>query len=184
MVRAIPLLALLIAGSAGSLLAQRPTAAQARETLRNRPDLVRQLRQRIGDSGLTPDQVRARLRAAGYPENMLDDYLSGADTTRQVQPNAGTFEAIRLLGITTTDELDSLKLVGGIRDSVAVDSVLADTLFERPLEPDSMERDSVKRLELFGLNVFRTRTNQFEPSLAGPVDQGYRLGPGDASGPR
>jgi protein involved in polysaccharide export with SLBB domain len=191
-VRAVFLLCVLGAGAAGMAEAQRPTAEQAREILRNRPDLVRQLRERIGASGLTPDQIRARLRAAGYPENMLDDYLSGADTTRKVQPNAGTFEAIRLLGIASVDELDSLEIASGIRDSVTMDSSLVaeDTLFDT-LRPDSLaRRDSLERnrrrererepeLELFGLNVFRTRTTQFEPSLAGPVDATYRLGPGD-----
>jgi protein involved in polysaccharide export with SLBB domain len=173
------LLCLLAAAGAGTAHAQRPTPEQAREILRNRPDLVRQLRERIGASGLTPDQIRARLRAAGYPETMLDDYLSGADTTRRVQPNTGTFEAIRLLGIATAEELDSLETASGVRDSVGLDSMAVDTLFDRPIEPDSLEPDSVETLELFGLEVFRVRTSQFEPSLAGPVDASYRLGPGD-----
>jgi protein involved in polysaccharide export with SLBB domain len=187
-VHALCLLCFLAAGASSRAEAQRPTAQQARELLRNRPDLVRQLRERIGASGLTPDQVRARLRAAGYPETMLDDYLSDADTTRRVQPTANTFEAIRLLGIASVEELDSLEIAGGIRDTIGVDStmVLVDTLFDRPL-PDSLaQRDSLDRdrrrepeLQHFGLNVFRNRTSQFEPSLAGPVDAGYRMGPGD-----
>ncbi|MEP7327306.1 MAG: hypothetical protein ABI836_15250, partial [Gemmatimonadota bacterium] len=78
--------------------AQQPSAEQARQLLRSRPDLVTQLRQRIGASGLTPDQIRARLRAAGYPETLLDDYLSGADSTRTVTPNSNVIEAVRLLG--------------------------------------------------------------------------------------
>jgi polysaccharide export outer membrane protein len=32
---------------------------------------------------------------------------------------------------------------------------------------------------VFGLDLFRSRTTQFQPNLAGPVDAGYRLGPGD-----
>ena len=36
------------------------------------PALLQQLRQRILTSGLTPDQVRARLKAEGYPETLLD----------------------------------------------------------------------------------------------------------------
>jgi len=97
---------LLVAGFAAlpvsTLSAQQPTAEQARQVLRSRPDLVTQLRQRIGASGLTPDQVRARLRAAGYPENLLDDYLSGADTTRVVTPNTNVLDAVRLLGIASS----------------------------------------------------------------------------------
>src|SRR5213592_1969915 len=66
-------------------LAQRPTPEQAQQMLQNNPALLQQLRQRIMTSGLTPDQVRARLRAEGYPETLLDAYLPGAtgaaDTT-------------------------------------------------------------------------------------------------------
>jgi protein involved in polysaccharide export with SLBB domain len=178
-VRAVWLLALLVAGLAARAEAQRPTPEQAREILLTRPDLVRQLRERIGASGLTPDQIRARLRAAGYPENLLDDYLSGADTTRPVRPTAGTFEAIRLLGIASTEELDSLQLAGGIPDSMVVDSLFADSLEADSLLPDSLRKEAADTLRLFGLEVFRTRTTQFEPSLAGPVDANYRLGPGD-----
>ncbi|HEX5963892.1 MAG TPA: hypothetical protein VFY42_09220, partial [Gemmatimonadales bacterium] len=72
---------------------QLPTPDQAKRALQTQPELVTQLRQRLLQSGLTPDQVRSRLRAAGYPENLLDDYLTGADTTRQVKPGARTLEA-------------------------------------------------------------------------------------------
>ena len=61
-----------------STFAQNPTAAQAQQMLQNNPALLQQLRQRIMTSGLTPDQVRARLRAEGYPEHLLDAYLPGS----------------------------------------------------------------------------------------------------------
>lgn len=174
----IALVFVVAAGTAGIAQAQQPTAQQARELLRTRPDLVRQLRERIGASGLTPDQIRARLRAAGYPETLLDDYLSGADTTRKVTPTAGQFEAVRLLGIASSEEIDSLQLLAPA-DSLAMDSLGVDSL-----GADSLRRsDSLKAqpppLKLFGLDVFQSRTTQFEPSLAGPVDANYRLGPGD-----
>ena len=57
-----------------ALLAQRPTPEQAQQMLQTNPALLQQLKQRILASGLTPDQVRARLRAEGYPENLLDAY--------------------------------------------------------------------------------------------------------------
>src|SRR5215217_458479 len=60
---------------------QLPSPEQAQSLLKAQPELVEQLRDRLTRSGLTPDQVRSRLRAAGYPENMLDDYVQGADTT-------------------------------------------------------------------------------------------------------
>ena len=172
---------LLVAGFAVmpvcSLHAQQPTAEQAREMLRNRPDLVTQLRQRIGASGLTPDQVRARLRAAGYPETLLDDYLSGADTTRAVTPNTNVLEAVRLLGITSAEELDSLTIAAGFRDSTAADTL--DLIARDSLARDSLRRGLAPQLKLFGLDAFRGRTSQFDPALAGPVDANYQLGPGD-----
>ena len=52
---------------------QLPTPDQAQELLRNQPQMIDQLSVRLQQSALTPDQVRSRLRAAGYPENILDD---------------------------------------------------------------------------------------------------------------
>ena len=56
---------------------QLPSPEQAQRLLQNQPGLVEQLRQKLSQSGLSPDQVRSRLRAAGYPENLLDEYLPG-----------------------------------------------------------------------------------------------------------
>src|SRR5215213_4398316 len=89
---------------------QLPTPDQAREALQNQPQMVERLRQRLLESGLTPDQVRSRLRAAGYPENLLDDYLMGADTTRRVRPGPNTLDAVRSLGILSEQESDSLRM--------------------------------------------------------------------------
>src|SRR5687768_7689974 len=89
---------------------QLPTPDQARDMLQNQPDMVRQLRERLRESGLTDDQIRARLRAAGYPENFLDQYLSGADTSLSVRPGARTLDAVTALGILSPQELDSLQL--------------------------------------------------------------------------
>ena len=36
-----------------------------------------------------------------------------------------------------------------------------------------------KGLQVFGLEVFRRRTREFAPALAGPIDANYVLGPGD-----
>src|SRR5512147_1211806 len=87
----------------------RPTPDQARTLLQTRPDLVAQLRDRLRSSGLTPDQVRARLRAEGYPEDLLDPYLAGGDTTAGATPDSATFSAIRALGLADSVELDSLR---------------------------------------------------------------------------
>src|SRR5260370_25208823 len=70
----------------GSLLiaapvsAQLPDPQQIQQLLQQQPGLGDLARQRIAQSGLTADQIRARLRAAGYPESLLDSYL-GAGTS-------------------------------------------------------------------------------------------------------
>src|SRR3954454_5072931 len=78
---------------------QLPTPDQARDALQNQPQVVARLRQRLLESGLPPDQVRARLRASGYPEALLDEYLMGPNTPRRVRPDPRTLEAGQSLGI-------------------------------------------------------------------------------------
>ena len=57
--------------------ADRPSPAEAQAMLKSDPALAARVRDRLAGSGLTPDQVRAKLRAEGYPEHMLDAYLQG-----------------------------------------------------------------------------------------------------------
>ncbi len=71
------LVAVVVSGAPALAVAQNPTSQQAQQMLQSNPALLQQLRQRIMTSGMTPDQVRARLREAGYPENLLDAYMSG-----------------------------------------------------------------------------------------------------------
>ncbi|MBA3317604.1 MAG: SLBB domain-containing protein [Gemmatimonadales bacterium] len=166
---------------------QLPTPDQARDLLQNQPDLVRQLREKLGQSGLSPDQVRARLRAAGYPENFLDQYLSGADTSQGVRPGPRDLDAVQALGILSPQEADSLQFADSmfaISDSVRqlldslryvhLDSLRADSL------ADSLEAIQPAGLKVFGLETFRRLSTRFEPMDAGPVDENYQLGPGDA----
>jgi polysaccharide export outer membrane protein len=164
------LLALSIAGTSAPAFAQaRPTATEAQALLQARPELVAQLRQRIMTSGMTGDQVRARLRAEGYPENLLDAYLPGSTTT----PGAvgeDVFSAIRRLGIVEEDDLTILRTMMGQRDSV---TPAVRDLVETPAENEARSQ------ELFGLALFRNATSEFLPTLDGPVDANYRLGPGD-----
>src|SRR5215207_2021971 len=102
--------ALLCCASVPLLAQQRPSAAEAQVLLQTRPDLVAQLRQRIATSGMTPDQVRARLRAEGYPENLLDAYIAGgsAGAGQDSVPNDRVFDAVRALGITDSSDVGGL----------------------------------------------------------------------------
>jgi polysaccharide biosynthesis/export protein len=86
----------------------RPTPDQARILLQTRPDLVEQLRQRFATSGLTREQVRARLRAEGYPENLLDAYLPGA--TGDAPPlTDDVFAAVRSLGVADSADVEAMR---------------------------------------------------------------------------
>ncbi|MEP7383617.1 MAG: SLBB domain-containing protein, partial [Gemmatimonadota bacterium] len=156
--------------------AQRPTPDQAQRLLQTRPDLVAQLRQRIITSGMTPEQVRARLRAEGYPETLLDAYLSTGNTTADSIPGSEVFAAVRALGIADSTDVERLQQLlrtdttraGALRTGGqrAGDSTLADL-------------KGAGQLEIFGLRLFSRESSLFDPNLAGPVDDNYRLGPGD-----
>jgi protein involved in polysaccharide export with SLBB domain len=160
--------ALLCLLAAGPLVAQKPTArpsaSDAQAMLRSDPALVAKLRARIAGSGLTPDQVRARLRAEGYPEHMLDAYLAGGDDA-SATPNDSVFAALAALRIpedSTGALLGPSLAARTMRDTTTVVSAV----------------DSTGEA-IFGLNVFRQPTTQFDPTAAGPVDGTYVLGPGD-----
>ena len=176
------LTAALLLGGAGSLAAQDTglplppglTPEQARQLLRDRPDAARLVQERLRESGLTPNEIRARLRAAGYPSSLLDAYLT-SDTLPGPQPSSQAVDALSRLGLARFSRQDSLILRGDsvafrlYRDSVRLDSVLV---------AESMARRR-RGLTLFGLDVFRQPTTQFQPIATGPVDDAYVLGPGD-----
>jgi protein involved in polysaccharide export with SLBB domain len=190
---------------AASASAQNPTPAQAQQMLQNNPALLQQLRQKIMTSGLTPDQVRARLRAEGYPENLLDAYLPGATGSPDSTANTeDVFSAITQLGIADTTEMDLLRC-GVDADTLAVTDTLPNGLVDTTLnnkrrvqdrknalrkkclaQQDSLTRGLTKKkadadsgFVIFGLDFFRNITTQFDPNLAGPVDANYKVGPGD-----
>jgi len=198
---------LFIAGlivTAAPVTAQRPTSAQAQQMLQNNPALLQQLRQRIMTSGLTPDQVRARLRAEGYPESLLDAYLPGSTTSPDSTTNTeDVFAAIAQLGIADTTEVDLLRcgidtdslivpdtLPSGLVDTTANKRRMAQRrqeLRNRCLaQQDSLNRGLIKAKSdadsgfvIFGLDFFRNSTTQFDANLSGPVDANYRINPGD-----
>ncbi len=134
------------------------------------------LRDRLLGSGMTPEAIRAALRTRGFPRNLLDEYLVPDSLIPPVPPppTPRMQGAVRALGIGFSVR-DSLILEG---DSVAlrlyVDSLRADSII---LEEELARQR--RPLVLFGLDVFRQATTQFQPLVSGPVDDRYQLGPGD-----
>ncbi|MSR05442.1 MAG: hypothetical protein EXR93_00010 [Gemmatimonadetes bacterium] len=162
---------------AGQGLPQLPggmTPQQALQMAQQRPEIGRLLSERLRESGMTPDEIRSRLRAAGYSGSMLDQFLT-RDTVGIPAPTQATLQAISLLGLAQFSMEDSLLLTQDtlgwrlFRDSLRTDSVI---------RRDSVLK-AVGRLQLFGLDVFRKATTQFAGIVNGPVDDTYRLGPGD-----
>src|SRR5256885_8202815 len=75
------------------------TPDQLAGLLQQNPQLASLLRQRLQQSGLTPDQVRAQLAANGYPANLLDAYLGGPGAGQvSGQPSSQLLAAMQALG--------------------------------------------------------------------------------------
>jgi protein involved in polysaccharide export with SLBB domain len=140
------------------LAAQVPTRAQAERLLQEDPELVRQ---QLLQSGLSPNEIRARLRALGVPASTLDDFLS-AMPLDSTAVTAEALSALQALGMAeaTPDGLELVPLRTG-------------------LQPRLAEPDSVEGFPIFGLDIFRRATSQFQPLLSGPAPDDYRMGPGD-----
>ena len=134
--------------------AQIPTPQEARQLAQENPDLVRQ---RLLESGLSENEIRARLGAAGLPANSLDQFLSGDSINAASAFDDNARSALELLGITR----DGLVLVSGMQLGT-----------DRPQFP-------VDSLPIFGLDVFTRVSSQFQPLLSGPVPDDYVLGPDD-----
>ncbi|MDQ2891378.1 MAG: SLBB domain-containing protein [Gemmatimonadota bacterium] len=117
------LVAVVVFGAPALAAAQNPSTAQAQQMLQD-PAMLQQLKQRIMTSGMTPDQVRARLRAAGYPENLLDAYLGNGGVADSTATSEDVFSAVQELGIADSTDIDLL------RCGLNPDSLMyADTLF-------------------------------------------------------
>src|SRR5204862_3940703 len=98
-----------------------PSQAQGalERAIEQNPGLADVLRQRIEQSGLTPEQVRARLQAGGYPSNLLDPYLS-SPPLGQPAPAPGVQEltAIQALGLQPIEvSVESLAVDPGLISS-------------------------------------------------------------------
>ena len=172
--------------------------------LRSNPELAAQVRAKLQGSGLTPDQVRARLRAEGYPEHLLDQYLMpGSATDSVAAPSPAVTAALRALAV-DVDSIDTATQVGpDYRLRFPRTTIECDTVAVTPnVAPDSVmldaRRPTARGFELkcktgdgkpvappdsgrqiFGLDLFSSPTSQFDPNVGGPVDASYKLGAGD-----
>lgn len=182
MIRVLQVAAITIAVLAGAAPAagQQPTrtepdtAAALQEIGRRlgRPVSTGEVMDLIRQSGLSRSQIRARLQQAGYDPGLADTYFDALD--RGADPPSGRpsdafIQALTRIGVAS--EPDSTSVLDP--DSLAMGR---DTLVERLIREDSIRTAGS---EIFGLSTFRRAGTQFQPLSYGPVDPGYRLGPGD-----
>lgn len=167
---------------AGALLVTVAPAASAQNALPSPQEAERMLqdpamRDRIAEavsqSGLTQEQLRRRLTAAGYDPALLDAYMPGATEDGR----RGGLDGLQL-----REELDAVRALGLVEAS-ASDSVLAVFDSLALVSPLFAPRDTlayyIDGLPVFGMDVFVRRTSRFIADRAGNVPDSYRIGPGD-----
>ena len=165
---------------------QLPTPAQAQQMLQNNPALVARLQQMMQSSGLTPEQIRARLKAQGYPDSLLDQYLPGGtrpDST--FVPTEDVFSAIRAIRVGDSVFVDSLSARARAQRRLRAgnDSAFLDTLrtamkndtiaaavraFVRSRELQRQTMDS--GFTVFGVDLFERETSQFDANMTAGAD--------------
>ncbi len=126
------------------------------------------LRARIEAAGLTMDEVGVLLRQAGYPQDLLDQFL-GIGPGGVGSPglsSAQLEDVLRRLSIPPIDPAvaESLAFAG---EGLGMKGLAADTAIVPPIG-----------LPIFGMSLFES-TTQFLPLAMGPVSSNYKLGPGD-----
>ena len=131
-----------------------------------------QILERIRASGLSRAQARDRLRRAGYDPGLADRYFDALESGASLEGDAtdvATLEALRGIG---------LPLRAGAGDVTGQPMPSSrPPLASGDSDPAAEDQDDVPRV--FGREIFRRVTSQFEPLLTGPVGPSYVLGPGD-----
>ena len=124
-----------------------PPPGQAQQALQQailqNPSLADSLRRRLQATGLSPEQIRARLAAAGYPAGLLDAYLGAAQPGQRLpQPGMQEFTAIQALGL-------------GPLPTALAESIHVDTGLIR-MRAESLHAESLAVGNyVFGVDVFR-----------------------------
>jgi polysaccharide biosynthesis/export protein len=171
-----------------------PSPAQAQQMLQNDPGAIARLQQMMQSSGLTPQQIRDRLKAQGYPDSLLDQYLPGGGADSTAIPGDDVFAAIRALGIGDSTAVDSLRrqTTSRRKTKVLLDSAFLDTL-QRAMQNDTT-RSAVRALlrskdlqrasadsgfNVFGADLFIGDNKLFDANTSGGADPNYRFGAGD-----
>lgn len=168
----------------------RPSQAETQAAMTD-PAIRARILAQVRTSGMSPAEVRTRLRSMGYTDDVIDRLVGvSADSTI----TDDVFAALRDLKIMDSTVVDSLRQPYLQRRRVRdrSDSLLLDSL-SFALKNDTLRAAILRLLSspgarkigfdsgyvLFGLEVFDRQTTQFDPSVSGPLPPDYRIGPGD-----
>ena len=140
--------------------AQAATPGEARLLAQENSELVRQ---RLRQSGLSDQEIRARLNAAGSPANAPDSFLSRDPINAATAFDGDARSALELLGfaVETADGFELVQVTTGLQKGT------------------DRQQTVLNGLPIFGLDVFTRASSQFQPLLSGPVPDDYVFGPGD-----
>lgn len=153
-----------LAGQVPTLPAPGQAAQVLQQAVTANPSLSNLITAKLQASGMTNDQIRARLAAAGYSPNLLDSYMPGAPTNQALNPGSQELGAIQALG------LPPLVISAG---TLAVDTGVIARAARMAAESLATGR------YVFGVDVFSRTATLFMPLLSGPVPPDYQVGPGD-----
>jgi polysaccharide export outer membrane protein len=120
-------------------------------------------------AGLSPEELRNRLRAGGYDINIATPWL-GSLSDREAQGIAPPTPAQR------TAFAAALCNLGILEPPDQADSQALGVQVNRTAFRTSRGED---RSRIFGKALFGQTTNLFDPITSGPVDPSYRIGAGD-----
>jgi protein involved in polysaccharide export with SLBB domain len=137
------------------------TQAQAVAATLGRSVSNAEIARAIRESGLSADDVRARLRGAGFDPSLADPFFGGSGG-RDSTATAAYAKAFRSIGV-----LPVAEPAAGTSGVVAL------------VERDSGRASPGSVSRVFGKNIFRRGNTTFDPVGGGPVDASYRIGAGD-----
>src|SRR5690606_17429677 len=149
------MVALAAFGLVSALVLAQPLEAQSAEELRRiaeqrlgRPISDEEILTRLRRSGLTPDQIRRELESRGYDPSVADSYPEGLEG--RAPRVSGNADPVPVLEVVTDP-------APGSADSATVRTLLE----EGP--------------PVFGRDLFRRASTEFQPVTTGPVPSNYRV---------
>jgi protein involved in polysaccharide export with SLBB domain len=118
-----------------------------------------QVLDRLRQSGMTREQARARLTQLGYDPALAEPFFD-------------RLEGRSAQAVAVDDQFSTALRAMGLLDPQQAETEPQVFTAQAPPGGGAASR-------IFGRSVFAGSTSQFQPVLMGPVDAGYRLGPGD-----